>query len=271
MDRFLDKLDYKMKTLRLQTVVDNLRFLVLLIISMACCGCFTILNSNGNMKIEIITIDSVDSSIVKGHYVYCNTNLFSYSDLDSNISGSILTYQDDMKYYFSVTTVGYLNTDFWFSPSKTVEDTSIIVKMERVYPEQTFPIFYFNHNEELPDTLEYKTKIQSLVNFINSQENYIFRLNGHIDFEEELNCHLDLLRAKYIYNCLIDNGIPKEKLEYQGLGCKPYVIRYENEVSYGLHFGDTLNRAFVEQLLPDIQKFAKKLNRRVQVSICLKS
>jgi outer membrane protein OmpA-like peptidoglycan-associated protein len=67
---------------------------------------------------------------------------------------------------------------------------------------------------------ESKVELQQLISFLNSNPNLSIEIGGHTDHvgDDKSNLILSENRAKTVYNYLISNKIPAQRLSYKGYG-----------------------------------------------------
>ena len=139
--------------------------------------------------------------------------------------------------------------DGFFLPSKIVDlsaltafkDTTINLYATASAVIDSFTNIYFDVNKyKLRE--EEKENIISLIEILNNYQDYNFEIIGHTDDDpfHKGNQYLSERRAKTVFDFLISNGISESKLIYKGRG--------ESMPVY-----------------PNINKFGKQLNRRVEI------
>lgn len=142
-----------------------------------------------------------------------------------------------------------IEMDGFFLPSKIVDlsaltafkDTTINLYATASAVIDSFTNIYFDVSKyKLRE--EEKENIISLIEILNNYQDYNFEIIGHTDDDpiHKGNQYLSEKRAKTVFDFLISNGISESKLIYKGLG--------ENMPVY-----------------PNINKFGKQLNRRVEI------
>lgn len=91
-------------------------------------------------------------------------------------------------------------------------------------PKTCIFLFDFNNDNLIAD---YGNEIDILLEFIDHYEGDDFLIIGHTDERgsDRYNKALSEKRAKKIYRILIDHGVPKEKLKYEGYGKSEPLIR----------------------------------------------
>ncbi|MBL7892567.1 MAG: OmpA family protein, partial [Bacteroidia bacterium] len=89
-------------------------------------------------------------------------------------------------------------------------DTGLTVQLKN--------IFFETNKFDLKD--ESKAELQKLVAFLNMNRTMKIELGGHTDNtgDKKLNATLSHNRAKSVYEYLVANGIPAERLSYKGYG-----------------------------------------------------
>ena len=71
-----------------------------------------------------------------------------------------------------------------------------------------------------------ENELNSFYQFLNDNSQLRFSINGHTDYmgTDEYNQELSIIRAKSVYNWLINKGIQSSQLEYQGFGKKQPLV-----------------------------------------------
>ncbi len=101
------------------------------------------------------------------------------------------------------------------APDTTVVDSTPKVVMK----DYKTCVFYFDFDKTtLIDS--YEKEFNYIYEFVNSDPNSKFTINGHTDIRggEKYNQKLSTNRAKIVYDRLVEMGVDKNRLEYKGFG-----------------------------------------------------
>lgn len=115
---------------------------------------------------------------------------------------------------------------------------------------------------------ESKKSLDELLQTLKDNPTIVIELGSHTDSRPipMTNDTLSKRRAESVVNYLIQKGIPKERLEYQGYGAREPRILIKDVGSFNA--GDTLNDAFIENLnSKKLKEEAHQLNRRTEFKV----
>jgi hypothetical protein len=224
-----------------------------------------------NVKVTIITIDSLTGENLKNHYVYIDDYNLVLSIKDSNVSTFTLNTEDKNIYEIRVCTFFYLESKFKLILPSNSNDTTIIVKLMYSFPPRTLPIFFYNKNDYKPDTTNLekeKERLTALLHHTLNDPRLILQLDcySYID-ENDTNNVLSIKRANYIRDFLIDMGFDSNKIDIRLCGYKPYKIFAKEEMTDYLKFKDVLDQAFIEKLPESVKYKVENYNRRIEITI----
>ncbi len=117
---------------------------------------------------------------------------------------------------------------------------------------------------------ESKKALDGLIKTLNENPTITIKLTSHTDYRADDNYNLKLSdrRAKSVLDYLVANGIPKDRLTFEGKGeSTPKAV--ENDEEY-LPFkrGDVLTKDFIDKLEPkELREKAHQYNRRTEFEV----
>lgn len=156
------------------------------------------------------------------------TNLNDSSDIyfvrsDSLTGSYFLALTQGRDYGVFVSKKGYLFEDLKFQAKENtvLHPDTINLFLKPLRPGESIVLenIYFEFDEYRLDRKSL-SELNALVHFLKSNDNFTFEIQGHTDNigDQNYNMQLAQSRAKTVYNYLLNNGIPKERMRYKGYG-----------------------------------------------------
>jgi peptidoglycan-associated lipoprotein len=228
-----------------------------------------------NLTISGIITDQKTKQIIPGATIDIIGSDGSTSQTVTDNSGRYLFdkdfIQENVSYSFSVSSEGYLSTNFTQSTIGVKESVNMVqdIVLEATQKEIVLPKIEYDYNSaELRK--ESKEALDALVSVLAENPNVVIQLRSHTDNRagNDFNMELSQRRAQICVDYMVDKGIMPKRLIAKGMGeNEPYVM----DVKDGkLRPGAILNESFFENLKrkKDIEK-AHQYNRRTDFKVVL--
>lgn len=249
----------------------NIVFLAIKIFVVFLLLAITLLSSFAcNIKVTIITIDSLTGEKLNDHLVYIDNKEYYYSNEDTNISEFRLDFIKKQSYDIRVIKSTYIESDFTLTAPLHCKDTVIIVKLLYRFQASQLPIFFFNKNDLYPDTnnLKYNMAATDYLSKTHKNKKLIIELNGYFyPDEDDTSNILVMKRMSYIKSLFINMGADSSMIEMILQKYKPYQIYHKEEINDYFRFKDILNQEYINNLPSDIRPIAERYNRRIIVTV----
>ncbi len=160
-----------------------------------------------------------------------SNKLVMESESNQGTGGFLLCLPTEKNYALNVSKPGYLFYSENFSLKESKDSTKPFLMDVPLQPIDTGltvklnNVFFETGKFDLKD--ESKTELQKLIAFLNVNKSLKIELGGHTDNtgDKKANVLLSQNRAKSVYEFLVNNGIPAERLSYKGYGdSKPVAV-----------------------------------------------